>query len=159
MGTQLCPRASRKGGSPPFSVPPAGGADSLSRYNYSEATGGRASIEMGELSQVLEGAAELTITPASFGEPPADSFCWAEAAGESRFGHREPHAGAARTHWNIATVDVEGVTCVPHGKMRGFAWHSNHSMEWVEDDENRLSNALVQVRTRLSFGSRECEAD
>ena len=93
---------------------------------------------MGVQSQVLKGAVELLITPASFGEPPSDSFCLPEGVGDSRFGHREPHARAARTHIDIATVDVEGVGGAPHGRIRGFGWHANDSMEWVEVDENPL---------------------
>lgn len=90
------------------------GDDGSSRYNYSEATGGRASIAMGELSQVRKGVTGLPFTPASFGEPPPDSFCWTEGGGNSRFGHGEPHVRTARTHGNRVAVDFEGVAEVLH---------------------------------------------
>ena len=90
------------------------GDDGSSRYNYFEATGGLASIAMGELSQVRKSAAGLPFAPASFGEPPPDSFCWTEGVGDPQFGHREPHARAARTHGNGVTVDVEGVAGALH---------------------------------------------
>lgn len=85
------------------------GDDGSSRYNYFEATGGRASMAMGELSKVRKSVAWLPFAPASFGDPPPDSFCWTEGVGDSHFGHREPHARANRTHRNSVTVDVEGV--------------------------------------------------
>lgn len=79
-----------------------------------EATGGRAAVEMGELSQVLGGAAEPPTTPASFGEPAHDSYCRTDGVGDSRFGHGAPRARAVETHGNIATVDVEGVAGALH---------------------------------------------
>ncbi|MDE0109166.1 MAG: leucine-rich repeat domain-containing protein [Bryobacterales bacterium] len=85
------------------------GDDGSSRYNFFEATGGRASMEMGELSQVRKSVAVLPFAPASFGEPPPDSFCWPEGSGDLRFGHREPHARAPRTRGSGVTLDVEGV--------------------------------------------------
>lgn len=85
------------------------GDDGSSRYNYFEATGGRASMKMGELSQVRKSVVGLPFAPASFGEPPPDSFCWTEGVGDSQVGHREPNARAARTHGNGVTVDVEGI--------------------------------------------------
>lgn len=85
------------------------GDDGTSRYNYFEATGGRASMEMGELSQVRKSVAVLPFAPASFGEPPPDSFCWPEGVGDSHSGHSEPRPRAARTRGNGVTVDVEGV--------------------------------------------------
>ena len=88
--------------------------DGSSRYNYFEATGGRASIAMGELSQVRKSAAGLPITPVSFGDPPPDSFCWTEGVGDPHFGHREPHALATTTHGNSVTADVEGVARALH---------------------------------------------
>ena len=43
-------------------------------YNYSEATGGRASIEMGDLSKFLKAHAGWAARPASCGNPPPDSY-------------------------------------------------------------------------------------
>ncbi|MDE0263689.1 MAG: hypothetical protein OXJ37_14910, partial [Bryobacterales bacterium] len=91
------------------------GDDGSSRYNFFEATGGRASMEMGELSQVRKSVAVLPFAPASFGEPPPDSFCWTESIRESRSGHGEPQARVARTRGNGVTVDVEGVAGALHG--------------------------------------------
>ena len=85
------------------------GDDGSSRYNYFEATGGIASMEMGELSQVHKSVAGLPFAPASFGEPPPDSFCWPEGVGDSHSVYREPHPRAARTRSNGVNVDVEGV--------------------------------------------------
>ena len=84
------------------------GDDGRSGYNYFEATGGRASMDMGELSQVRKSVVGLPFAPASFGDPPPDSFCWSEGVGDSHFGHRGPHAHVAGTRNNKVTVDVEG---------------------------------------------------
>ena len=84
------------------------GDDGSLRYNYFEATGGRASMDMGELLQVRKSVVGLPFAPASFGDPPPDSFCWSEGVGDSHFGHRGPHAHVAGTRNNKVTVDVEG---------------------------------------------------
>ena len=80
------------------------GDDGSSRYNYFEATGGRATIALGELSQVRKSVARLLFAPASFGEPPPDSFCWTEGVRESHSGHREPRTGATETHGSSVTA-------------------------------------------------------
>jgi len=88
--------------------------DGNSWYNYFEATGGRASIAMGDLSQVRKSVVGLPFAPASFGEPPADSFCWTEGVGHSHSGHREPHARTARTRGNSVSVSFERVAGALH---------------------------------------------
>ena len=42
-------------------------------------------------------------------------------------------------------------------QMREFVRNVNDSMEWVGDDEDLLSNALIAVRTRFSVRPRERE--
>lgn len=90
------------------------GDDGSSRYNYFEATGGRASMAMGELSKTRKSVVGLPFAPASFGEAPPDSFCWTEGVGDSHFGHREPNVRAARTHGNSVTEDVEAAIGALH---------------------------------------------
>ena len=106
------------------------GDDGSSNYNYFEATGGRASIDMGELSQVLRSSAELPITPASFGEPPPDSFCWTDGVRDPHFGHREPYAHADETHGTTVNVDVGRVAGVLHRTViRGSRGGAANRME------------------------------
>ena len=59
--------------------------DTRRSYNYFEATGGRGSIAMGDLSKFRKTTPGLPVRPASHGTPLLPSFCWLDPNGTSGY--------------------------------------------------------------------------
>ena len=129
--------------------------DTRRSYNYFEATGGRGSITMGDLSKFRKTTPGLPVRPASHGTPPLPSFCWLDPNGTSGYVCRDSpvHFVGWANGQDIAANDLLALSARgPSATASHTAqqiWRRFDSVALAEQDTISLSPVWVEAQSEL----------